>query len=329
MTGLIPHVAVIGAGQLGSRHLQGLAKISQDIKITVIDPNSDSLELARERFTEMPSNPHVQSVNYHQVISRLVGEVDLVIIATNSNVRRRVIETLLNKVHVKYLILEKVVFQSVKDFEEIIPVLSEKGIKTWVNCGRRMFTYFRELRKESIHSDAVSLKVQGSGWGMACNTVHILDLLAFLTGQRDFTVDVANLDLEIYDSKRKGFIELGGSLFAKSKRGDTLELIDDGRQEITFQMLIQFEDKYIEVDQFAGLVREYTQHSEHQPQEKPFHVPMQSELSAIQVEEILQTRESQLTSLEESFWLHRPMLNAFNQHLSNVMQKPFTICPIT
>ena len=50
-------IAIIGAGQLGSRHLQGLTKIKQDIHITVIDPNPSALEIARQRFVEMPENP--------------------------------------------------------------------------------------------------------------------------------------------------------------------------------------------------------------------------------------------------------------------------------
>ena len=75
---------IIGAGQLGSRHLQGLSIISQDVEIIVIDPNSDVLELAQKRYEEMPSNSHVRSVNYHQNIPELDGEVDLAIIATNA-----------------------------------------------------------------------------------------------------------------------------------------------------------------------------------------------------------------------------------------------------
>ena len=40
-------IAIIGAGQFGSRHLQGLAKIKQNIHITVIDTNPSALEIER------------------------------------------------------------------------------------------------------------------------------------------------------------------------------------------------------------------------------------------------------------------------------------------
>ena len=49
MTVLRPHIAIIGAGQIGSRHLQGLTKIKQSINITVIDPNPAALKMAKKR----------------------------------------------------------------------------------------------------------------------------------------------------------------------------------------------------------------------------------------------------------------------------------------
>jgi threonine dehydrogenase-like Zn-dependent dehydrogenase len=43
----IYNIAVVGAGQLGSRHLQSLKGIQLDVRIVVIDPNQESLEIAK------------------------------------------------------------------------------------------------------------------------------------------------------------------------------------------------------------------------------------------------------------------------------------------
>ena len=43
-------VAIIGAGQLGSRHLQGLKVAASPLEITVMDSNEDSLKVAKERY---------------------------------------------------------------------------------------------------------------------------------------------------------------------------------------------------------------------------------------------------------------------------------------
>ena len=52
-------IAIIGAGQLGSRHLQGLAKLQLPCQVHVVDPSPKSLEVARQRFAETPPSPHV------------------------------------------------------------------------------------------------------------------------------------------------------------------------------------------------------------------------------------------------------------------------------
>ena len=49
------NVAIIGAGQLGSRHLSSLALSVNDLEIQVVDPFQGSLEVAKSRFEE--ANP--------------------------------------------------------------------------------------------------------------------------------------------------------------------------------------------------------------------------------------------------------------------------------
>jgi len=329
MSKSLPIVALIGAGHLGSRHLQGLAKIKRDIKIEVVDPNPDALERAKNLFAEMPLNACVRSINYSVSQKNLVNDLHMAIIATNADVRHKVIEELVSRVQVKYMILEKVVFQSVMDFEEAILLLGKKKIDAWVNCPRRIFPFFRELKKETRLSEKVCIRVQGSNWGMACNSIHMLDILSFLTGQTNFTLDAKNLDKDIFESKRKGFMELGGRLVASSERGDQLEMTDVRPKEAPFKFSIYFDGKQIEVDQSSGWINKQSINTQENSFKKKYKFPMQSEITAILVEEILLSGQSQLTSLHESFMLHKPLIDSFNNHFSIVLNKPVTVCPIT
>jgi prephenate dehydrogenase len=43
----IYNIAVVGAGQMGSMYLQSLKGIQLDVRIVVIDPNQESLEIAK------------------------------------------------------------------------------------------------------------------------------------------------------------------------------------------------------------------------------------------------------------------------------------------
>ena len=116
-------IVIIGAGQIGSRHLQALSLIDRDITVSVFDPNKESLELAKKRFEELPENKFVRSVSYFEALDGLNDDIDVAIIATNADIRRQVIEQLLQKVRVRFFILEKMAFQSVEDFENIMALL--------------------------------------------------------------------------------------------------------------------------------------------------------------------------------------------------------------
>ena len=109
----------------------------------------------------------------------------------------------------------------------------------------------------------------------------MLDLLSFLSGFTEFSLDTTFLEDKIYDTKRKGFIELGGRLLARTSRGDTLELIDNRNQENSSIIEIKFEGKLLEADESAGCVREYYPDSFDKPVEKLFHFSLQSALTNI------------------------------------------------
>ena len=86
-------IQIIGAGQLGSRHLQALSSVAEPLSIDVIDPSLDSLAIAKERFEAMPKI-HTHSVNYHQEILHDLN-IDIVIVASGAKPRRKIIENLL------------------------------------------------------------------------------------------------------------------------------------------------------------------------------------------------------------------------------------------
>ena len=114
------NLVVIGAGQLGSRHLQALAKVSFPVKIEVVDPFAESLEIARARFDEMPSNSNIYGINFYSSISELSKKIDLAIIATTADIRAEIIHALIEHCDVKNLVLEKVLFQQPDEYRVII-----------------------------------------------------------------------------------------------------------------------------------------------------------------------------------------------------------------
>src|SRR3989344_1898284 len=86
-------IMIIGAGNIGSRHLQALARVPQPLAITVIDPSPESLKIAQKRFEEIPqAAPH--HIQYQAAIPEAAGAIDIAIIATTSSHRRAALESL-------------------------------------------------------------------------------------------------------------------------------------------------------------------------------------------------------------------------------------------
>ena len=96
---------IIGAGQLGSRHLQGLLKFEKEQLIYVLDPSENSLNISKERAQEVENKHNLIFINDWD---KLPTEFDLVIVATGANVRSKVVSKLLTDFKVKNLILEKI-----------------------------------------------------------------------------------------------------------------------------------------------------------------------------------------------------------------------------
>ena len=212
-------IAIIGAGQLGSRHLQGVLKSTYEFNVTVIDPVADSLSVAEQRASEIP---HQHPVKYSSSVSDLPSELDLVIIATNSNVRLKVLLELLGHAKVNTLILEKVLFQRVVEYEIAYKAIREHEVSCYVNHPRRMQSVYKNLKSiiKEYNQEAFTIQAYGANWGLGCNGLHISDAIAYLFDDNIVKYENEKLDHALIDSKRAGFKEFSGSIQGVTKKGD-------------------------------------------------------------------------------------------------------------
>ena len=285
MSKSLTHIAVIGAGQFGSRHIQALKKMDRKVSISVIDPNFCSLELAKKRYDEMSPNLLIESINFSRKLDTLQDDLDVAIFATNSDVRKSVIENILSLVVVKYMILEKVAFQSITNFQSVIGLLESKNVLAWVNCPRRMYPFFKMLKVELATEDRIQLKVEGGNWNLASNTIHMLDLFAFLTGQTRLSINPTGLNVKVYKSKRKDLIELAGKLDVVNPRGDRMTLIS--KKNSTEQVTLTIKTKHHKYKLYLLDGKVYSSHHEGRWKvaEGSFKMPLQSELTHLTVQE--------------------------------------------
>ena len=135
--------------------------------------------------------------------------------------------------------LEKVAFQNNNDFKKIISVFKLKKIKAWVNCPRRMYPVYKYIKTKTNNEKKIEIIVKGNNWGMACNTIHFIDLISYFSNQNNFKFASSNLKKKIFKAKRKNCIEVRGYLKILSSRGDILHLYDDSSFSNSREIIIK------------------------------------------------------------------------------------------
>jgi len=320
-------IAIIGAGQLGSRHLQALSLLSFPIDIWVIDPVQDSIKISKARWEEVSGNSD-HAVYFHDSISMLPRDIDVAIIATGSLVRRKVTEALLQTSKVRFLILEKVLFPVEEDYNIIGELLQEKGVKAWVNCPRRQYLGYQNL-KELLKDQPFFMTVQGSQWGLACNSIHWLDLFAFLNNDLDIQI-TPFLDEKVMPSKRQGFVEFSGALYAKNVKGSSVVINCFPSGNHPLECRIEWPSGSLDILESQEVLKTHLAEKGWAEESMAFPILRQSQLTNQVVEQLLATGNTSLTPYHESHQLHLPLIKLFLSHFNSINQTPENlICPIT
>jgi predicted dehydrogenase len=322
-------ICVIGAGQLGSRHLQALKLVNAKLNIYVIDTNNESLEVAKERYDSIEEGKFINEISFLKSIKDLpTNEVEIAIVATNSNVRRNVVSDLLDVAKVNYFILEKLLFQNKEDYFDIKEKLDKSGTKTFVNCSMRSMSFYNEIKKE-LKNKKIVYNVSGSQYGLVTNLIHYIDHLAYLSDCSEYIADTRFLDKKLIPSSRSGYSEVDGTYFAHLNNGSIGSFTCHPGGESP--MVIQFynEDLHCISKESEGKVLLSKASNNWQWEEVDFSIPYQSELTKNLVEDIFETGTCQLVGYDESMRLHLTLLDSLKEFLDTNFEEKFEHYPFT
>ncbi|MEQ8656365.1 MAG: Gfo/Idh/MocA family oxidoreductase [Hyphomicrobiales bacterium] len=314
-------IAIVGAGALGQRHLSALARLGQPVQVLVIDPSRSSLHAAEDVFNRVGFPQESELI----ISSKRLEACDVAIIATNARERLAVLEGVLAS-GAGAVLLEKVLFTRLGDYDRAASLIQEARTPVFVNCARRTFGSFSHL-KMLVAGRPFSYRVEGNGWGLACNAVHHLDEFAALAGKSDIKVDASGLTPGYFPAKRPSYLELGGCLRASTPDGSSLEAIcrpgPPSDRLVTVETLegsaIVSEKASTLTLSFGGKYKVF-----------PIDIPLQSRITAEHVCALLAKREPALPDYTAASAVHRPMICAFLEHLRlTCPNETFDECPIT
>jgi predicted dehydrogenase len=317
-------IILAGAGQLGSRYLQGLAAAAEVHRITVFDPSEASLRVARSRYEE------VSRGSWHEVIftsdrGAFASQADLVIVATSSFPRASLVHEIARDCAVRYWLLEKVLAPSTVELDQLVlDTVSAQGV--WVNHWMRLPEWANALqRRLQQQKGMIKLDVQGAHLGLACNGTHYIDLLGWVSGANVTAVSADGLAREWVSAKRPGYFEVYGELDVVYGERARLRLhCTKGTDPLILHFAWQGGECHILFTENHTLEVRWSDQ-----EAQTFLVPLQSATTATLVDGLFQTGQMALATLAQAAAVHRLFLQALTRHWSEVHGQPVERLPIT
>ena len=328
------NAVIIGAGQLGSRHLQGLVKSKNDLSIYVVDPNKEALETADLRSKEIS---HKQKITFQTEIRDLPRTIDFAVIATNANVRLQVLQALVVHASIKTLILEKVLFQHEDAYNKALELIESHSIQCYVNHPRRAQYIYQKIKHDLKDYSHVKFDIDvfGVNWGLGCNGLHVSDLIEYLFSDEVNSYSIDELDQSLLLSKRKGFNEFTGTIKGNTLRGHSFRITSSYAQdsairpititlnspEVTFWVSeAGIEAFYLRETNGLQVIRETF---------KVEPIKFQSDLTGNWIDLSISGEKLPLTEYEQAMRNHCKFINALLDQIEIITGIKTKICPIT
>jgi len=326
-----PSIVIIGAGQLGSRYLQGLIPILNDVKVFVVDPLDSSLDNSRKLLFSFIKDYHKNVIYLNSIDLINIKNTDLVIISSTSKGRANLISRVKEKLHPRYWIIEKVLEQSLTELENIKIYLEDVQEKVWINNPRRIMHWHIKLKEyiRSIKSSngPLEFRYEGKNWGLGCNSIHFINLVSFFSGERPIKVIERKIKKWL-PAKRKGYFEPFGSLYFEFNEGSRLFLSCFEGEQKENELLLKIYCKNLiqaEINEFYGkcnLSNGKTINGKYE---------LQSEMTYRLVNKILNDGDCSLTPLSESIQEHKLLIKTFSDSWRELSgsEKQVNYAPIT
>jgi predicted dehydrogenase len=318
------HALLIGAGQLGSRHLQGLAASPQLRRISVIEPSAEARETAAARFAQIEESTGKQLIftNGETLRAERIA-IDYAVLATGSLPRLTTLHEALS-LGAKHLLCEKILFPSIAQYREALALVKSAGATVYVSHVMRYVPLYQHLRARIAAEKAqhIVFEVTAGDAGMGCNLIHYLDCFTFLTG-RAVTAITCTLDRPLLKSKRGGaYIEFTGSASAHTGEGDMFRLSFRAGDAALPVLRITWEGVEYRISEGDDAWK-----CTNSGEQEALQFPIMSQLSGRILHDIL-NHTCPLPQLADSFETNRLMLNAINAQLQDTFDE-HTFCHIT
>lgn len=322
-------LAIVGAGAIGSRHLQALALLDGARRVHVVDPSRDALGIARTRWQQIEGHDRHEVV-WHASMAELEAPLAVAVIATSAPVRLEALRGLLERVEVDHVVLEKVLFQRKAEYTAAADLLSGTRTRAWVNTPRRLWPGYRSARECFAADRTVSLRVCAfDRQGLGTTAIHFLDTLAYLGGRLDFRLSGDFLQIARRKSRRAGYVEYSGTLFGYNATGGAFEFRSHEIAGAPVFVDIVSDERRLTIDETAGRARYADEQTGWEWRDREFVATLQSRLTHDVVNDLEAVGRCELPSLTDAAVLHLAIHDAIVSGHERLTGERLEAVPIT
>lgn len=320
---------IVGCGELGSRHLQAVAALSEISEIHIVDPRDESLTLGRERLKEITDiNKAIQFFWHRELDYKAIGG-DLCIVATQAQGRCALIQQVVRQLGYKNFLIEKITAQSVAEYKDLMRFCETEGVSVWVNCKTRAYGIHQYIKSKLDPREPIIFTRIGGNHGLATNGVHSADLFNFYDGSFQIKSAGARVDQILHTTKR-GQYDLSGCLYGYTDKGSDLAIsFSCSHDSPDIISIVSRRGRFI-VDHFQQWAQESLPETNWQWQPIPIKENwMVSHLTKAFVIDILLGGRCDLPTLEECFPAHEFILSQLLPHFNKLLKVNNNYCPVT
>ena len=237
------NILVVGSGNIGSRHIQGLVKNDKKKFIHIVETSYKSKINTIRRIKDINSN--FNNYKFYKKIPIINKKLNLILISTKSGPRLKILKKILSIYTFKNIILEKICFKNIKEFLEADKLLKLNKKVAYINFSRREFKFYKKLKKKINFTKTIYFQVSGN-FNLGSNLVHFIDLLDFLNIKFNIkNLTTSNIKYKVYDLK---YLKISGNIFIESVNGVYFDFSDNNKNKDCIIKIVT-EENIIEINE--------------------------------------------------------------------------------
>tara|TARA_B110000503_G_scaffold116096_1_gene174884 strand:+ start:1003 stop:1941 length:939 start_codon:yes stop_codon:yes gene_type:complete len=294
-------ILIIGLGRVGIRHFESVMKLNTISQIDCIDPDLQKIQKA----SSLIAQEQKIKINLYHNFESIEKDYDFLVLATTADIRLDVLKTIIKKTKIKFSIFEKVLAQSQEDLNEFIE-LSSNFKKSWVNTPMGQIDLYKKLKKK-INISSVKEVYFSNFRGLACNAIHFIDFVSSWKKMLPIKINSKELNKNWIKAERVGFYDIHGKLEIYYQDETKLTLISPEISEEYHCKILTSKNTWTLIEKEKVFFLDSG--------EKYFgKVNYQSEMTNMLVEEIQNTGNCTLPTLEWSVKCHAPLIESLLEH---------------